>query len=296
MKLNLEKFGNVRENISFKTMSTYRIGGNARYVLEPQSLDDLIKAIDYLRSEHIPFKVLGMGSNILFSDEDYQGVVVRLQHALNKMEFNENHLFVEAGVSLIKCAHLAVEKGLGDLEFASGIPGSVGGALYMNAGAYQKTMYDCVNRVLIYQDKALKWLNREEIKVDYRYSSFMDDKEILICGAELNLHPCDIQNSKAIIQDRLKRRLDSQPLDLPSCGSIFRNPYPNLSWQLIESVGLRGHIIGDAQISLKHANFIVNLGQAKAQDVVDLIHLIETEVYKKHGIQLKREVEFFNFL
>lgn len=292
----LKTFGDLKENVSFKTLSTYRIGGLCRYLSEPHSLEDLVSLLDYLREENIQHKVIGLGSNILFSDLDYDGVVVKTQKALNKIEIKDDLVIAQAGVSLIKLAHQCVNAQKGGLEFASGIPGTLGGALFMNAGAYQKSMYDMVNRVLVYRNHELKWLNREDIKVDYRYSSFMEEKETLICAAELSVHPCDPIEAKKIMNDRLERRLSSQPLELPSCGSVFRNPYPELSWHLIESVGLRGYQIGDAQISLKHANFIVNLGQAKASDVIELIELVQKKVFEKHGIHLVREVELFNFL
>ena len=166
----------------------------------------------------------------------------------------------------------------------------------MNAGAYQKNMYDVVNRVLVYKNHECVWLNRDQIKVDYRFTHFMDEKDTIILAAELNTSFCEVEQAQKIMQDRLKRRLESQPLDMPSCGSVFRNPYPDLSWQLIEAVGLRGHKIGDAQISLKHANFIVNCGHAKASDVLALIELIQEKVYEVYGIRLKREVELFNIV
>ncbi len=295
MKQQLEKFGHLSENVSFKTLGTYRIGGTCKYLLEPTSLNLLTEAIDYLREQSISFKVLGLGSNILFSDNLYDGVIIRLNKALNTIEYHSDYVYAEAGVSLIKLAHDCVRHELGGLEFASGIPGSLGGALFMNAGAYQKNMYDCVNRVLVYKDNNLTWLDREDIKVDYRYSSFMDETSTIICAAELAVHKCNMDEATQMMNDRLQRRLDSQPLDMPSCGSVFRNPYPEMSWKLIESVGLRGHKIGDAQISLKHANFIVNCSNAKATDVLALINLVQEKVYEKHGIHLKREVEYFNF-
>lgn len=295
IRYDLELFGEVYERFPLKKLSSIKIGGEADFVVVPDTLDHLMECISFLNEKNETYKIIGNASNILFSDLPYHGVIVRLSKALNAIQFNQDFVYAEASVSLIKLAHQSVLKGFGDLEFASGIPGSLGGALFMNAGAYQKSMYDVVNRVLIYENKELKWLNREDIKIDYRYSSFMDSPNILICAAELALNPCNIEEAQAIIKDRLQRRLASQPLEYPSCGSVFRNPFPDLSWQLIESVGLRGHQIGGAQISLKHANFIVNIDHAKASDVKSLIELIEKEVYEKHKIHLKKEVEFFNF-
>ncbi len=290
----LKSFGSLSEHVSLKTLSTYRIGGHADYLLEPSSLDLLIEAIEYCQTSKLSYKVIGLGSNILFGDDDYKGIIIRLNKALNQIKYYDNYVYLEAGLSLIKAVHQCIQNNHGGLEFASGIPGTVGGALFMNAGAYQKNMYDVVNRVLVYQNHQLIWLNRDQIKVDYRYTNFMDETDTIICAAELSTAHCDTKEAQQIIQDRLKRRLESQPLEMPSCGSVFRNPYPELSWQLIESVGLRGMKIGDAQISLKHANFIVNNGNAKATDVLALIKLIQDKVYEIHGIQLKREVEIFN--
>lgn len=291
----LNQFGIVTLNVELSKMSSYRIGGIAEMVIEPQSIEQLVNCINYLNSAQLNYKVIGYGSNLLFSDDPYNGIIVKIHKYLQKIEIRDDCVYAEAGVGLIRLAHFCVANGWGGLEFASGIPGSLGGALFMNAGAYQRSMYDVVNRVLVYQNNELKWIDRDHIKVDYRYSNFMDDPTSIICAAELNLHKCDKETAQKMMKDRLERRLNSQPLEYPSCGSVFRNPYPDLAWQLIENVGLRGYRIGDAQISLKHANFIVNLGHAKASDVRALIELVEKEVYEQMHIELKREVEFFNF-
>jgi UDP-N-acetylmuramate dehydrogenase len=293
-ELHLEKYGVVKTQLEMKSLTTLKIGGIADYYVEPKDLDALIQLIDFLNTQNTVFKVIGNGSNTLIGDKAYHGVIIRLTKTLNKVIFEDEYVYAEAGASLIKLANDSVNLGLDGLEFATGIPGSVGGAAFMNAGAYQKCMYQVISQVLVLKNHQPVWLDVDEIKHDYRYSSFMEDPTLIILAVKIKLKKGDKEASKQLVKDRLERRSLAQPLDKPSCGSVFRNPYPYSSWQLIEGVGLRGYQVGGAQISLKHANFIINIGQAKAQDVLDLIHLVQEKVKDKYGVEMVPEVEFFN--
>jgi UDP-N-acetylmuramate dehydrogenase len=290
----LANYGLVKTHFEMRTLTTLKIGGVADYYIEPTDLNALTELITFLKKENMAYKVIGNGSNTLIGDQTYHGIIIRLTKSLNKVEFNDEQVIAEAGASLIKLANDSVNLGLEGLEFATGIPGSVGGAAFMNAGAYQKCMYHVISEVLVLKDDETQWIDVKDIQHDYRYSSFMLEPNTIILAVKMKLTKGDKDRSKQLVKDRLERRSLAQPLDKPSCGSVFRNPYPYSSWELIEGVGLRGHQIGDAQISLKHANFIINLGHAKATDVLSLIQLVQRKVKEKYGVDMIPEVEFFN--
>lgn len=290
----LSNYGLVKTHFDMKTLTTLKIGGLADYYIEPANLNALTELLTFLKKENMSYKVIGNGSNTLIGDQTYHGIIIRLTKSLNKVEFNDELVIAEAGASLIKLANDSVNLGLEGLEFATGIPGSVGGAAFMNAGAYQKCMYHVISEVFVLKDDQTQWIDVKDIQHDYRYSSFMKEPSTIILAVKIKLTKGDKERSKQLVKDRLERRSLAQPLDKPSCGSVFRNPYPYSSWELIEGVGLRGHQIGDAQISLKHANFIINLGHAKATDVLSLIQLVQRKVKEKYGVDMIPEVEFFN--
>ena len=298
MKTHFEQFsqwGQVTEHLELKTVSTYRIGGLCDYFIEPYSDDSLHHLIDYCKHHAIPTKVIGNASNMLIGDDVFHGLVIRLRKGFDELVFETNRVTVGAGYGLIALAYKAAQHNLTGLEFVSGIPGTVGGALYMNAGAYQKSIYDLVNRVYVYKKDAFVWMDRSDIESSYRMSSFMMHPDWIILKVELQLEAGSQSESEIMMKDRLQRRLQSQPLDKPSCGSVFRNPEGHYAWEYIEGAHLRGTQIGDAQISDKHANFIVNNGNAKAQDVLALIQLIQSQVFERYHVHLHPEVEFFNF-
>jgi len=291
----LSDFGNVKELVSIKTLTTYRIGGISRYVFYPRSIESLIESISYLEKHSINFKVWGMGSNILSSDDNYDGVIIKLDQMLNKIDLKNDTVLVDAGVSLITLAYKTCLVGLSGFEFATGIPGSVGGAIYMNAGAYKHDTYEILNKVLVLKNGNLVWMKKHEIEFTYRHTSFCDHKDWIILKAEFKLSKGNVDDIQRIIEDRKQRRFQSQPLNLPSAGSVFRNPSNMFAWQVIDEVGLRGKQIGGAMFSLVHSNFIVNINDAKANDVYELIQLAIRLSKEKLNIDLIPEVEFFNW-
>jgi UDP-N-acetylmuramate dehydrogenase len=291
----IKTYGELKEDISIKTLTSFRIGGIAKYVVYPNDLEGLKEILLIIAEHNIPYKVWGMGSNILASDDYYSGIIIKLDKLLNKLEINDNSVVVGAGVNLIALAYKTCLLGYSGFEYATGIPGSVGGALYMNAGAYKHDTYEILKRVLILKNGELVWLNKDEIEFSYRHTSFSDHKDWIILEAEFNLVKGSVSDIQQIVNDRKERRMKSQPLNLPSAGSVFRNPDSISAWQIIDEVGLRGKRIGGAMISDIHSNFIVNIDNAKAQDVLDLIELAKLLVKERTNIDLIPEIELFNW-
>ncbi len=291
----LSRLGNVKENISIKTLTSFKIGGISKVVFYPNSIINLKESINYLNDNKIDFKVWGMGSNILASDDDYHGVIIKLDQMLNSIQIEGNIVTVDAGVSLITCAYKTCLLGLSGFEYATGIPGSVGGALYMNAGAYKHDTYEILNRVYVLKDNDFVWINKDEIQFNYRHTSFCEHKDWIILKAEFILNNGNSADIERIVSDRKQRRMQSQPLNFPSAGSVFRNPSSLFAWQVIDEIGLRGKQIGGAMFSTVHSNFIINVGQAKASDVYELIQLAIRLSKEKLNIDLVPEVEFFNW-
>ncbi len=291
----LNELGEIKHNVSIKTLTSFKIGGNAEYVFYPNDISCLSKSIKLLNNDNIPYKIWGMGSNILASDNDYHGVIVKLDKTLNHINIDGNQIRVGAGASLIALAYKTCLLGLSGFEYATGIPGSVGGALYMNAGAYKHDTYEILKRIYVYKDGECIWMNKDEIVYSYRHTSFADHKNWIILEAEFECTLGSASDIEKIVNDRKTRRTQSQPLSLPSAGSVFRNPEGILAWQVIDQVGLRGKRIGGAMFSEIHSNFIVNVDNAKAKDVLDLVQLAQRLIAEKFGISLSPEIELFNW-
>lgn len=249
----LKKVAAVETGVPLSSMTTLRIGGKAKYVAYPDdsvSLDSLIRII---RKNHLPFKLIGKGSNLLCSDKDYDGVIIRLEK-FNDFYIVDTSVVAQAGCSIIAVAYAAMKAGLSGLEFASGIPGSVGGVTFMNAGAYRSSMSDVIDSVFVYRDGKFEWVPKGECGFGYRTSVFQSHPDWIVIAIRLNLEKRDPDEIRALMDSRRERRMASQPLDRPSAGSVFRNPADVPAWKLIEGIGYRGHRIGDAQVSEKHVN------------------------------------------
>ena len=291
----LQQYGTAECNVPFSAMTTLRIGGNARYVFYPDSDVALDAVIRMLNERNVSYKMLGKGSDLLCSDDDYDGVVIRLDRHFNDMYFDGCEVTVQAGASLIALAVAAMQRGLSGMEFASGIPGTVGGAVYMNAGAYKSCMGDIVREIFVYRDSRLEWIPAEICGFAYRSSIFQEHPDWIILAVKIMLSEKNKDEIAQLMEDRRKRRFASQPLEFPSCGSVFRNPEGRNAWELIDGIGYRGRRIGDAEVSTKHCNFIVNRGHATAEDYITLVREIQDEVRKKYGIELHTEMEMFNW-
>lgn len=286
---------NIKENESLKLHTTYKVGGIAKYFITPNDFDELIKLLKYLKENNIKYMILGNGSNTIFSSKTYDGVIINLSN-LNKMKIDGNKIFVEAGYQLIKLSIDAMNNNLSGLEFASGIPANVGGAIYMNAGAYKSDMSELIEEVTFLDENyELKTLRKDELNFSYRHSLFQE-KNYIIISAVLKLNNGNKEEIKALMDKRKQRRVESQPLEYPSAGSVFRNPSEDIfAGKLIEDLGLKGYSIGDAKISEKHANFIINNGNATGEDIKSLIDLVKKKVKEKYDIDLIVEQRFVNF-
>lgn len=287
--------GKVITDVSLKEYTTYKIGGIARAIIYPKNVDCLVVLIKKLKANKIKYMVLGNGSNVLFSDDTYEGIIIKLNE-LDYIEFKDNKVICGAGASLMKVASQTIRKGLSGLEFATGIPGTIGGAVYMNAGAYKSDMGYVVSKVKVLTPKmTVITMVNNELDFHYRTSFLKKNKDYICLEATIQLKPGNKEEIDKLVMDRKKRRLESQPLEYPSAGSVFRNPTDMFAGKLIEDLGYKGLIKGGAMISEKHANFIVNHNNATANDVKELIEFIKQAVKEKYNVDLICEQEFINW-
>ena len=287
--------GKILTDVSLKNYTTYKVGGIAKALVYPKDVDCLVSLIKKLKEDKIKFMVLGNGSNVLFSDNIYDGVIIKLDE-LNKIEIVNNRIKAGAGAMIMKVAREAIKHSLAGLEFATGIPGTVGGCVYMNAGAYKSDMGYVVSRVRVLTPKmtVITMVNKE-LDFHYRTSFFKKHKNYIVLEATFNLKKGKKDLLEEIVNDRKKRRLETQPLEYPSAGSVFRNPEGMFSGKLIEDLGYKGLMKGGAKISEKHANFIINYNNASAKDIKELIEFIREEVKEKYNVDLHVEQEFINW-
>ena len=268
----------ILDNESLSKYTTYNVGGIAKYIIYPSSIDKLVELVKILRNNNIKFKVIGNGSNLIFSSKTYDGVIIKLNY-LNKVIYEDNILTVEAGYPVIKLAIETANKGLSGLEFASGIPGVISGLTYMNAGAYNKDMASIVEEVIVLdENNNIVKLSNKDMNFSYRYS-ILKDKNYIVLTVKIKLEYGNKEEILALIEDRKKRRMESQPLNYPSAGSVFRNPEGLSSWKLIDDLNLKGYSIGGAKVSEKHANFIINSDNASPEDIRNLIFYIKESLW-----------------
>nr|WP_257143959.1 UDP-N-acetylmuramate dehydrogenase [Bacillus sp. AFS002410] len=272
--------------------TTMKIGGPAEYLVIPKTVNE-IKEIINLANEHgINVTVIGRGSNLLVSDQGIEGVVIKVSDCLDHIEVDGTKVIVGAGYSVIRLATQLSRKGLSGLEFASGIPGSVGGGVYMNAGAHQSDFSKITARAhILFPDGKFEWLTNEELDFSYRTSVLQHKRKGFVIEAELQLQEGSKEASTALMQKNKDYRRETQPWNYPCAGSIFRNPLPQYAGNLIERAELKGYQIGGAKVSEMHGNFIVNAGNATSKDVLDLIAFIKKTILEKFNVQLETEVE-----
>ncbi len=291
----LRPFGQVSCQEPLKNHTTYQIGGVADYfisVYNQQALQDLIAL---LKKTQTNWLILGNGSNVLIHDAPFHGVVISLRPYFNAFSFSDTLLEAQAGCSLIRLSQEALSRSLSGLEFAAGIPGSLGGGIYMNAGAYLSDLSNLLEDVTILRNGKIVTLPAETLDFTYRHSIFQSHKDWIILSARFRLRQGQYEKIKALMDSRRARRVASQPLSSPCAGSVFRNPPNGYAWKIIEALGLRGIRHGDARISPVHANFIVNEGNATAEDVDSLICLIQDRAYQAFGVRLITEIERINW-
>lgn len=287
--------GKVLINEKISNYTTYRVGGKIRAICYPKGEEELIELVKLLKERKIKYFVLGNGSNVLFSDKVYDGIIIKLDN-FNKISIKDNIIEVGAGYPLIKLSRDAMRNSLIGLEFASGIPGTVGGAVFMNAGAYGEDMSKIVESVrVLTSDFEIKEFTNKQMKFSYRTSLLQSHLDYVCIGATLKLDYGKQEEIEKIMSERLAQRRATQPLTLPSAGSVFRNPDGMYAGKLIEDMGLKGYTVGRAMVSEKHANFIVNMGNAKASDIKKIIDLIKQKAMVKYGIRLRVEQRLINW-
>lgn len=280
-----------REQEPLKAHTTFRIGGPAKYYFVPEKEEEIEEALEFAREKELPFYVIGKGSNILFSDQGYDGVIIEIGKGLENIEIREDGtVAAQAGISLAQMASRLAAAGLAGFEFASGIPGTLGGGIAMNAGAYGGEMKDCIRsaKVLTPEGNILV-LDKNQLELGYR-TSVIQKQEYLVLEGEFAFEHGDIETIQAKMKELNQRRRDKQPLEYPSAGSTFKRPEGYFAGKLIEDAGLRGYRVGDAQVSEKHCGFVVNRGQATAAEVAQLIRDVQDKVMEQFGIMLEPEV------
>ncbi len=285
--------GEIRISEPLAQHTWLRIGGPADYYLEPVDKEDVIAAVHYFHEQNFPFMIVGRGSNLLVSDEGYRGAVVNLERALNGLtKSNGNTVAAGAGVRLSAFVDYCIKDAFAGTEMLAGIPGTVGGAVRMNAGAYGGEISDYLIDVEVIRKGKIVRIKKEDAGFSYRTSGLVDD---VILEARFRFPKKDADELARIRRELLIKRNAAQPVNLPNSGSIFKNPSGDFAAKLIEACGLKGRAGGGAQISELHANFIVNVRQASAQDVLGLMLLMRDSVYTKFGIALENEVLLIGF-
>ena len=291
---SIEKSGIAfKKDLPMKEHTSFRIGGNADAAVFPHSREQLVDILTVAGDVGIPTFVVGKGSNLLVSDEGYRGVIV-FTEGMDRVEFEGNTVYAESGVSLTSLSRMVAERGLSGLEFAYGIPGSVGGAVYMNAGAYNSEMKN-VTLSSDWWSPSLGYgtFTGEEQGFDYRESAYMNSDKVIL-GCRIALAEGNSEEISAYCRELMSRRREKQPLEYPSAGSAFKRYPGRFTGQMIDEAGLKGYSVGGASVSTKHAGFIVNMGNATACDVVELVKRIKEIIFEKEGVMIESEIRYLS--
>lgn len=281
----------ILKNISLADYSYTCLGGVVEYLAFPKDRNQLIELIKSAKKSNLKITVLGKMSNLIIKDDGISGLVIILDN-FNQITRDKNSIIAQSGATIIDVTNSALENDLTGIEWAAGIPGSVGGAIFMNAGAYGGDIQQVVTKVSVLDLDSLEFLelNHQQLQFGYR-QSIIQKKNYLIIDATFSLQAGQHLNIQELMDDYNYRRIDKQPLEYPSNGSVFKRPEGYYAGKLIMDAGLQGTKSGDAMISLKHANFMVNLGQATASDYLKLIKTVQETIYEKNGVKIETEVE-----
>lgn len=286
---NIYSKDEVKINALMKEHINFEVGGPADILLIPSKVEQIIESIKICKENNIPYFVIGNGSNLLVKDGGIRGVVIKLT-GLTNLEVNKEEIKADCGVMLKELSDKALENSLTGLEFACGIPGSVGGAVFMNAGAYNGEIKNVIKEAqVITSSGEIVTLSKDELELGYRTSKVMKDNSIVI-NATFKLEKGNKEEIKETIDDLTQKREEKQPLEYPSAGSTFKRPEGYFAGKLIQDSGLKGYSIGGAAVSSKHSGFVINKGNATAKDILDLIAYIQEEVKKQFGVELHTEV------
>lgn len=285
----LNKICKIKKEVDLTKYNTYRINSIGYVIVFPSSLEELKSALDIIKKYKSKWFIIGNGSNIILP-EYYDGVIIKLE-SFNKCIISNNEVYVEAGYMINKLATELAEKGLAGLEWASGIPGTIGGSIYNNAGAYKGSISDNLISCVVFDGKNIIELNNKDLEFSYRDSIFKKNNKYIILSGKFKITNSSKEELKSLIIERTNKRIETQDLNHPSCGSVFRNPLGLVAGKLIDDLGLKGTSIGDAMVSNKHANFIINNGNAKSKDIIKLIKKVKKEVKDNYNINLILEQE-----
>ena len=286
----VEKYSNkIKINENLENYHTFRIKGDADIIAEPKNTQELIDMVNVCKENSYKYSILGRGSNTLFKNGEYRGILI-VTRGIKDININENILICSCGATLPMVAKVALDNSLSGLEGLSGIPGTIGGAVLMNAGAFGTEMKDLLVSVTVCdKDGTIKRINPSDLELSYRHSN-VKEKEYIVLECEIKLKKAKQDDIKATTENFKNRRLSSQPYEYPSSGSIFKRQGEYIAGKLIDECGLKGYSIGGAMVSPKHANFIINTGNATFEDVKSLIDFIQSSIYKKDKVSLNTEV------
>ncbi|CEN96803.1 UDP-N-acetylenolpyruvoylglucosamine reductase [[Clostridium] sordellii] len=286
----LDKEG-IYLNEPMKNHISFKVGGPADFLLKPKTEDEIKRLIEFLKNENIPYIVIGNGSNLLVKDGGIRGVVIKIADNFNKFEIEDTKVIAQSGALLSFMGKAILNKSLTGFEFAAGIPGTLGGAIAMNAGAYGGEMKDIVKSVRLMDSKGnIIELSNKEMEFEYR-RSLISKSDYIVLSAIMELKEGNFDEIKGYMKELTKSRVTKQPLNLPSAGSTFKRPEGHFAAKLIEDSGLKGLTLGGARVSEKHSGFVVNIGDAKAKDIIELINVVKSTVYSKFGVMLEEEVK-----
>lgn len=284
--------GEIRLNEPLAPFTSLKLGGPADVFLMPKDKQDVIEAVKWIKEYNLNYYVLGFGTNLLVSDSGFRGVVIHLSNSLDKVEIVQNTVYAEAGISLPLLVLETLKQGLGGMEMLGGVPGTLGGAVIMNAGAYGGEIFDVIKKVEVVRGTEFLILAKKDIHYEYRKTNL--DKDIVI-ATHFELKQGNKEELMEKRKDMLKKRRDSQPLELPNAGSIFKNPTGHFAGVLIEQCGLKGHRVGGVSVSEKHANFLVNDKNGTAADMMILIDHVRRTVREQFSVELEMEVKKLGF-
>lgn len=280
---------NVLLNEPMSKHTTFRIGGNADYFVTPKNIEDVFAVLEYVKQCNIPYYVIGNGSNLLVKDNGFRGVIIQIYKNLSSVTVNDNTIIAQAGALLSSVAKTAMENSLTGMEGLSGIPGTVGGAVCMNAGAYGREIKDIVSESVVICHGSIEIIDNQSSNFSYRHSRIMDE-EMIVLETKFVLEKGDKELIQAEMRNLMEQRNSKQPVELPSAGSTFKRPDGYFAAKLIDDSGLRGFSVGQAQVSPKHCGFVVNNGGATAKEVITLMNEVSHIVYKKFGVKLEPEI------
>ena len=290
----MNEYGEVYNNVNLEKYNTYGIKSYAKYLIKPYDIECLKKLIIYLNNNFIKYIVFGNGSNIIIPDTDFDGAIIKLDK-FNDIKYNDDIVQVSSGVKLNILVEDTLNHGYGNLFFLSGIPGTVGGALVQNAGAFNHAIFDYVNDVTVLYDGKVKIIDKKDIDYSYRYTEFKNNKDLIILSCTIKLEKGNIDGVREQIKENLNKRISTQPLKYKNAGSVFKNPENDSAGRIIDELGLKGLTVGGAKVSDEHANFIINYNFCKSSDIIELINIIKKKVKEEKNIDLELEQEIINW-